>query len=55
MEIPRKRKSLRDFAPAGTKDCEMKCDREPVMTPDGPVVVCHGCKRIVIDSRKGKR
>jgi len=40
------------YAPAGTKRCESKCDKEPIMTPKGPIIVCHGCKRIVIDNRK---
>jgi hypothetical protein len=52
MENTGKKKRLSDYAPVGTKECEMKCDREPVMTPKGPVVVCHGCKRIVIDNRR---
>lgn len=52
MENIGKKKRLGDYAPAGTKECEMKCDRETVMTPKGPVVVCHGCKRIVIDNRR---
>lgn len=48
----RKRENpLDDFAPVGTKDCEMKCDRDVIMTKDGPVVVCKACKRIVMDNR----
>jgi hypothetical protein len=39
------------FEPMGKKDCEMKCDREVRMTKEGPVVVCHGCKRVVMDNR----
>ena len=49
-----KRKPLKiedDFAPVGTKDCEMKCERGVIMTKEGPVIVCHGCKRIVMDNR----
>ena len=41
-----------EFAPIGTKDCEMKCNREAIMTKNGPIVVCHGCNRIVVDNRK---
>ena len=52
MREREKRRSLRDYAPQGTKTCESKCEREPVMTPAGPVVVCHGCMRIVIDNRE---
>ena len=40
-----------DFAPEGTKECEMKCNRDVIMTKKGPVIVCHGCKRIVMDNR----
>lgn len=47
-----KRKSLKDFAPQGTKSCEAKCKTEVAMTPDGPVVVCNGCMRIVMDNRE---
>lgn len=46
-------KKLEDvFAPEGTKDCEMKCDRKVVMTKNGPVIVCEGCMRIVMDNRQ---
>jgi hypothetical protein len=41
-----------DFAPAGTKECEMKCQRDIIRTKNGPVIVCHGCKRIVMDNRE---
>lgn len=41
-----------DFAPQGTKECEMKCDRQVIPTSTGPVVVCHACKRIVMDMRE---
>ena len=39
------------FAPVGTKPCEGKCDREVLLTPTGPIIVCYGCNRIVIDKR----
>ena len=45
------RKIEDDFAPVGTKDCEMKCERGVIMTKQGPVIVCKGCKRIVMDNR----
>ena len=45
------RKIEDDFVPVGTKDCEMKCERGVIMTKEGPVIVCHGCKRIVMDNR----
>lgn len=47
----RKRINLENFAPVNAKDCEMKCDRDVVMTKGGPVVVCYGCSRIVMDNR----
>lgn len=53
MKLNRKpRKIEDDFAPEGTKECEMKCDRAVIITKSGPVIVCHGCKRIVIDNRE---
>lgn len=53
-KIKNQQKSISDFAPVGTKDCEMKCAREVVMTKDGPVIICNGCKRIVMDNRNAK-
>ena len=50
----RKRKIEDDFAPVGTKECEMKCDRDVIMTKQGPVIVCHACKRVVMDNRDKK-
>jgi hypothetical protein len=49
---PRKEDPFKDFTPVGKKDCQGVCDREVVMTKDGPAIVCHGCKRIVMDNRK---
>lgn len=50
---PFKPRKIEDvFAPVGQKECEMKCERDVIMTKEGPVVVCHGCKRIVMDNRK---
>ena len=51
-DMNNKIKSLREFAPVGTKECESNCAREIAMTPKGPVVICTACKRIVIDNRK---
>ena len=31
--------------------CQMKCERRVIMMSNGPVIVCEGCKRIVIDNR----
>jgi hypothetical protein len=42
---------LDKYAPVRTKDCESQCDRKVLMTPDGPVIVCDGCNRIVMDNR----
>lgn len=43
---------LSKYAPVGTKDCEIKCDRNVLMTPEGPVVVCDACNRIVRNNRR---
>lgn len=43
------RKIEDDFSPVG--ECQMKCERDVIMTKQGPVIVCHGCKRIVMDNR----
>ncbi len=48
-------KELREYAPVGTKFCEGECLRKVVMTQDGPVVVCDGCKRVVIDNRNKEK
>ena len=48
------RKIEDDFAPIGTKECQMKCDRKVIMTKNGPVIVCDGCKRVVMDNRNEK-
>lgn len=45
-------KKLSDYTPVGKKDCESACDREVVMTDNGPVVICNSCMRIVMDNRK---
>lgn len=47
-----KMEDLNKYAPIGTKFCEGNCDRKVVITTDGPVIVCEGCERIVIDNRK---
>lgn len=44
-------KDFNDFAPVMTKDCEGMCERDVVMTKEGPVVVCNACMRIVMDNR----
>jgi hypothetical protein len=38
------RPSLRDYVPADKKFCEGKCDHEKI----GNMLVCHGCKRILL-------
>lgn len=45
---------FKDFAPVMTKDCQGVCDRQVVITKEGPVIVCHGCMRIVMDNRDKK-
>lgn len=51
MKNRKLRKIEDDFAPVGEKDCQMKCERRIIMTQNGPVIVCLGCKRIVMDNR----
>jgi hypothetical protein len=43
---------LQNLSPVGTKDCEGICDRDVIMTKTGPIVICKGCMRIVMDNRK---
>lgn len=40
------------YTPVGVKDCESQCDRKVLMTTNGPIIVCNGCSRIVMDNRK---
>ena len=42
---------LTKYAPVMTKDCQGMCDRKVVRTPTGPIILCDGCKRIVMDNR----
>ncbi len=50
----REEEDFKDFSPPMSKDCQGVCDRQVVMTKDGPVIVCHGCMRIVMDNRNKK-
>lgn len=43
---------LDKYAPFGTKFCEGLCERNVIMTKEGPVIVCEGCDRIVMDNRR---
>lgn len=45
----KKRRIEDDYNPVGF--CQMICERRVIMTSNGPVIVCEGCKRIVIDNR----
>jgi hypothetical protein len=40
-------KPISEYSPQGTKDCKSNCDREVIISPKGPVIVCHFCERIV--------
>lgn len=40
------------YAQEGEKSCQSNCKREPILTENGPVIVCHFCKRIVRDFTK---
>ena len=46
-----KQRYLSEFAPIGTKRCEGKCERVVIMTKEGAVIGCDGCKRIIMDNR----
>lgn len=43
---------IKNYTPVGEKDCQGMCDREVIMTKNGPIVVCHGCERVVMDNRE---
>jgi len=45
---------IEEYAPIGTKYCEGKCERIPLTTPTGPIMVCNGCMRILKDGRPEK-
>lgn len=40
------------YAPFGEKECEGRCERKPLITKKGPLVVCDSCLRVVLDNRK---
>ena len=46
-EEPNGSKNPKQYAPQGTKDCLSNCEREVILTPNGPVIVCHFCERVV--------
>jgi len=54
-KIAQKEQTFAHYSPVGTSFCESKCDRKVVMTKDGPVIVCNGCMRIVIDNRENQQ
>jgi hypothetical protein len=43
---------IKQYAPVGKKDCQGMCDREVLITKSGPIIICHGCERIVMDNRE---
>lgn len=53
-KIKKQEKNIKDFAPIMTRACQGVCDREVLMTKEGPVVVCNGCMRILMDNRDKK-
>ena len=53
-KIAKKEDTFAHYSPQGTKFCEGVCDRKVVMTKQGPVIVCNGCMRIVIDNRENQ-
>ena len=42
---------ISEYTPIGKAFCEGKCDRKPIITEKGMVLVCDGCNRVVIDNR----
>ena len=53
-KIAKKTDTFAHYSPVGTAFCESKCDRKVVMTKDGPVIVCNGCMRVVMDNRENQ-
>jgi hypothetical protein len=49
--LQRERVNLNEFTPVNKKDCQNMCERDVLMTKNGPVIICHACKRIVMDNR----
>lgn len=45
---------LDEYTPVGKKDCQGMCERKVIITKEGPVVLCDGCQRIVMDNREKK-
>ncbi len=52
MNKLKEKENLSDYAPIGQSFCEGKCDRKILQTKDGIIIICDGCKRIVIDNRE---
>jgi len=51
-KVRTKRKGVTEgYTPVGESLCQGKCDTEARRTKSGIVVVCNGCKRVVIDNR----
>jgi hypothetical protein len=44
--------SLNDYKPVDKGDCKGLCDREVILLTKRNLVVCHGCKRILINKEK---
>lgn len=43
---------MKDYKPIDSGECQMKCDRKVLMAKEGPIIVCDGCKRIIINKNK---
>ena len=54
IKIKKQEKDIKDFAPIMTRACQGVCDREVLMTKEGPGVVCNGCMKILMDNRDKK-
>lgn len=44
--------SFAHYSPVGSAFCEGKCQREIIITKEGPVILCDGCMRVVMDNRE---
>ena len=44
-------KNIKEYTPVGKKDCQGVCDREVIAVKQGVIIVCHGCRRIVMDNK----
>ena len=52
MEKTKQKEDItKGYAPIGKAFCEGKCQKKVIRTEEGVVVVCNGCRRVVMDNR----